>query len=137
LQNLAQVNVILHAELQLLRSRGGFDRCKVACVVNLFAIEKCSYISGSSHKATKVGNHFVAIAFVVSDLSISCPANVAAAGSKKIYRSPFLLSSAGENMNLELCCLVASMVFQMVWKVTVQGIFLTFTIWLNRSLKTF
>ena len=40
-------------------------------------------------------------------------------------------------MNLELCCLVASMVFQMVWKVTVQGIFLTFTIWLNRSLKTF
>jgi len=83
LQNLAQVNVILHAELQLLRSRGGFDRCKVACVVNLFVIEKCSYISGSSHKATKVGHHFVAIAFVVSDLSISCPANVAAAGSKK------------------------------------------------------
>ena len=28
-------------------------------------------------------------------------------------------------MNLELCYLVASMVFQMVWKVTVQGIFLT------------
>ena len=42
-----------------------------------------------------------------------------------------------ENMNLELYYLVASMVFQMVWKVTVQGIFLTFTIWLNRSLKTF
>ena len=43
--------------------------------------------------------------------------------AKKSIDRRFLLSSASENMNLELCCLVASMVFQMVWKVTVQGIF--------------
>ena len=104
-----------------------------ACVVNMFAISKCSYSSGSSHKATKVGNHFVALAFVVSDLSISCPANVAAAGSKKIFRSLFLLSSASVDMNLELCCLLASMVLQMVsiFAVSVKELFKAF-FWLSQ-----
>ena len=114
-----------------------------ACVVNMFAISKCSYSSGSSHKATKVGNHFVALAFVVSDLSISCPANVAAAGSKKnlsIAVSAQFCQCGHEFGTLLFACFYGVSDGQYICSERegkVQGIFLAFTIWLNRSVKTF